>query len=426
MAISYVGGLTAGITAISTATQSISLTSLGLVQGDLVLVSYSLSTVSSDANLSAKISTSGYTQITELFANDTNAANTAVFRKFMGATPDSSLVIVGKNTTAQGGTVVISVFRGVNTAVPLDVTTTTAVAIDTGNANPAAITPAKANNVIVVFANSATSLTLRTYTTASTAYLSGFQQVNNAGSTTGSTAGSGYITGQSAGVSYDPAAWALNTDSTNNSWNAATLVLRPKVTENGSTTLLGVGSLSSLGVGNKQTSSSFTGTGVLTTSSVKAFLGSSLFLGVSSISALGGLLRASTASLGGSSTLTGTGFKTKTAFSSLSCSGTLSVLVIKRKSAVFTGFNEEAIRTTNLGDTRVTEDGNIRVTFPVIFNESEATLTASSEKTQFNGLAYVKQNGIWKRMTPNAKHLGVWKEAQKMYKKISENWKRIY
>lgn len=426
MAITYVGGLTAGITAISSATQSISLTSLGLVAGDLVLVSYCLSTVSSDANLSAKISTTGYTQVTELFANDTNAANMAVFRKFMGTTPDSSLVVVGKNTTAQGCTVVISVFRGVNTAVPLDVKTTTAVGIDTGKANPAAITPAKAGNVIAIFASSATSLTLRTYTTASTAYMSGFQQTNNAGSTLGNTSGSGYITGQSAGISYDPAAWAISTDSTNNSWNAATLVLRPLVIADGSTTLLGTGSLAGLGVGNKQTSSAFSGVGNLTASSIKAFLGSSLFLGVSSISSLGGLLRASTVSLGGSSILTGGSLRTRPVSTALNGVGSSSVLVIKRKSAVFTGFNSEATRTTNLGDVRVTEDGNIRVTFPVIYNEAEATLTASSEKTQFNALAYVKQNGVWKRMVPNVKHSNIWQEAHRMYKKISDNWKRIY
>lgn len=468
MAISYVGGLTAQITAVSPTTQSISLTSLGLAAGDFVLVSYTTA-AGSDGVLSGKISTSGYSLITELYANGTtNDANMAVFQKIMGGTPDASLVVVGKGTSGFGTTVNVTAFRGVDPTTPLDVTTTTATGTGSGNANPPAITPATSGNVIAIFGHSATSTTLRTYTTASTSYLSGFLQTNSAGSTYASTSGAGYVSGQSAGVSYDPAAWALNTDNAGNSWCTVTIALRPEPPPiiNGSVTFTGTGSFSTAGARQRVSSSSFSGIGStaftgtrnrqvsLTLSGVGSFSASSVkakvavasllgiasvdalgarsssvstsFLGVGSLDALGGLLRASTASLGGSSTLLGAGFKTKAASLSLAGSGSLSTLVLKRKNAIFTGFNSEATRTTNLGDTRVTEDGNVRVTFPLVYNEAESTLVASGDKTQFNALAYVKQNGIWKRMTPNAKHSGIWQEAQRMYKKISDNWKRIY
>lgn len=467
MAITYVGGLTAQITAVTPATQSISLTSLGLASGDFVLVSYTTA-AASDGVLSGKISTSGYTFVTELYGNgSTNDANMAVFQKFMGSTPDTSLVVVGKGSSSLGATVHVTAFRGVNSTTPLDVTPTTATGTGSGNTNPPAITPATSGNVIAIFGHSATSTTLRTYTTASTSYMSEFLQTNSAGSTYASTSGAGYVTGQSAGVSYDPAAWALSTDNAGNSWNAVTLALRPAPTpKDGSATLSGLSGLTTSGTRSRITSISISGTGStvfiatrnrqvsLSFSSVGSFSASGVkakialatllggatldalgarsssvstsFLGVGSLDTLGGLLRASVVSLVGSSVLGGTGFKTKTASLILSSSGNISTLVIKRKSAIFTGFNSEATRTTNLGDVRVTEDGNIRVTTPLVYNEAEATLVASSSKTQFNALAYVKQNGIWKRMTPNAKHLGIWKEAQRMYKKISSSWKRIY
>ena len=118
-------------------------------------------------------------------------------------------------------------FRGVDATTPLDVTTTTATGTGSGNADPAAVTPATAGNVIALFACSATDTIVRTYTPASTSYMSGFLQTNKAGPTYGIASGAGYVTGQSDGVSYDPAAWALSNYNSGNSWTAATLALRP-------------------------------------------------------------------------------------------------------------------------------------------------------------------------------------------------------
>lgn len=232
MAIQYVGGQTASITVVSPTTQTIiySLTG-GLASvpaaGDLVIVGYG-EAAGGDAVLSGRISTSGYSLITELYSNDSQDSNLAVFRKFMGDTPDSNISVIGSTSTNSAVTVNIQVWRGVDTTTPLDPTTTTATGINTGYANPAAITPAAAGNVIALFANTATSNNdSSTYSTASTSYMTNFRQVARAGNSYRSIGGSGYVTGQSAGVSYDPAAWTVLSDSVGYSWCAATLALRP-------------------------------------------------------------------------------------------------------------------------------------------------------------------------------------------------------
>lgn len=246
MAIQYVGGQTASITVVSPTTQTITYSLTGGLAsvpaaGDLVIVGYG-EAAGGDAVLSGRISTSGYSLITELYSNDSQDSNLAVFRKFMGGTPDSNIIVIGSTSTNSAATVNIQVWRGVDTTTPLDPTTTTATGINTGYANPAAITPAAAGNVIALFANTATSNNdSSTYTTASTSYMTNFRQVARAGNSYRSVGGSGYVTGQSAGVSYDPAVWQVSSDSVGYSWCAATLALRPApepiaLTPNGITT----------------------------------------------------------------------------------------------------------------------------------------------------------------------------------------------
>lgn len=245
MAIQYVGGQTAAITAVSPATQTVTFSLTGgtastPAAGDLVLVLYTASSTTDD-NLSSKMLTAGYTQVSELYSNGTAYdANMAVFRKFMGASPDASLDIVGKNFATSGGIVQIAVYSGVDTTTPLDVTPTTVTGTGTGNTNPTAITPATAGNIIVALGNAAI-LSSRTYTTATTAYMSGFLQDNNVGTVASSLSGIGYIPGQPAGVSYNPATWLVSSDSPNYSWASVTIALRayvpPPITGTASGTL---------------------------------------------------------------------------------------------------------------------------------------------------------------------------------------------
>jgi hypothetical protein len=245
MAIEYVGGQTASITVASPTTQTITYSLTGGLAsapaaGDLVIVGYGEG-AGGDAGLSARISTSGFSLITELYANDSTDSNLAVFRKFMAGTPDSTLVVVGSSTSNAAATVNIQVWRGVDTTTPLDPTTTTATGTNTGNVNPAAITPAATGNVIAVFGHAATA-TANTSTFTAPSYLTNFLQVTRAGGIYRGVGGSGYVTGQPDGVSYDPAQWSISSDSTAYSYTAATLALRPTtiisiaLTPNGITT----------------------------------------------------------------------------------------------------------------------------------------------------------------------------------------------
>lgn len=251
MAITYVGGQTASITVASAATQTITYALTGgsdavPAAGDLVIIGYGEG-AGGDATLSGRISTSGYSLITELFAADTNNSNLAVFTKFMGVTPDSNVVVVGSTTSNAAATVNIQVWRGVNTTTPLSPTTTTATGSNSGNADPAAITPTYSGNVIAIFANSASATAnTATFTAASTSYMTDFRQVARAGGVYRGLGGQGYVTGRSAGVSYNPAAWALSADSTAFAWTAATLALSPGAT-NVSVSPTGVAAAGSVG-----------------------------------------------------------------------------------------------------------------------------------------------------------------------------------
>lgn len=152
----------------------------------------------------------------------------------------------------------------------------------------------------------------------------------------------------------------------------------------------------------------------------------SSLVGVGSQGTSGHAVRAAVGALQGSSVLTPTGDRIRYALSNLQGVGTQVASGLRIRYGIYSGFNEEAIRVTSSGDTRVTEDGNIRITGPLVYNEAEGTLVGISDFTKFNSLAYVKKDGVWYRMTPNAKHEGAWKVPTRSYKNINGNWKRIY
>jgi hypothetical protein len=187
--------------------------------GDLVIVYFGTgSTV--DRNLVV----SGYTEVVELYSSDTHNTNLAVAYKFMGGTPDSSFVLTGGTLSADdGGAVAVQVWRGVDSTTPLDVTRTTATGSNSVLCNPPAITPTTSGAIIVsggAGASNAAAIGL-----FSSSDLTDF--ISETGRDTKDvTIGLGYKVWTSG--SFDPAAFTFSTsDSTNNSWAAVTLALRP-------------------------------------------------------------------------------------------------------------------------------------------------------------------------------------------------------
>ena len=129
-AVSFVGS--AENSSVGNTDTTVDLTTItGLAQDDLVIVTGGIGD-DDNVNHDVIVNTTGYTEVADLFADDTDDANVAVWYKFMGATPDTSVVVEGST----GGTdssiaVVVMVFRGVNTTTPMDVTPTTVTGINT-------------------------------------------------------------------------------------------------------------------------------------------------------------------------------------------------------------------------------------------------------------------------------------------------------
>ena len=134
-----------------------------------------------------------------------------------------------------------------------------------------------------------------------------------------------------------------------------------------------------------------------------------------------------TQAFNGTGTATFNGLRTKNASVALSASST------------FTndGFNfvhygaisaedEELIRITEAGDTRVDEADNIRIVV-IGGNVGVGSLEADCTQIIFSSTAYVKWNGEWTTFTPKVKQDGTWDDPLAIYKKIDANtWKRAY
>jgi len=126
VAISFVGS--AANSAASGA--DVTLTLPSTLQNDLVIVGYA---IGDDDNVDFDMAmvTTGYTEVSDLFANDVTDCNLGVFYKFMGATPDTSAVVDGLGGADAAVAAVCMAFRGVDTGTPMDVAAATGTSIDT-------------------------------------------------------------------------------------------------------------------------------------------------------------------------------------------------------------------------------------------------------------------------------------------------------
>lgn len=166
MAITYVGGATA-VSAGNTDV-SVSLTALSggsgsaALEGDLVIFAYNVADAD-NVDLNPVCNTAGFTEIADLFGDGTNDANLGVYWKFMGSSPDTSVVgegnIGGTDTAIQA---VAMVFRGVRTVAdggPFDVALQPATGTTGGNPDPPSIDTSGAAGIwtVIVGANAHTA-----------------------------------------------------------------------------------------------------------------------------------------------------------------------------------------------------------------------------------------------------------------------------
>lgn len=151
-AIRYVGGKAVAQAGATSDYSAISLADLtgGLgsapIEGDLVLICYG---IGANADLDVAITTSGYTEIVDLYRSGSDQSNLGLFRKFMSASPDTGVIVTASGNNNHAGSISIHVWRGVNQTTPLDVIALSSNAIGTGRPTPPPITPITPGAVIV-------------------------------------------------------------------------------------------------------------------------------------------------------------------------------------------------------------------------------------------------------------------------------------
>lgn len=208
----------------TTSTTNVSLTSLtggvasAPAEGDIVVVVY---TFSSTDDTDRDVIVTGYSELCDLFANDSVEAQFGVFYKKMTATPDTVVNVGQTYSTGQDGSVAIHVWRGADQTTPIDVATTTATGINTGLANPPSVTPVTAGAVVLACGGAGASATFGTLT----------HSLDNVFSAvgTGQSGVSGIASyGDWTSGAYNPAAFGKSgADATVYAWAAASVVLRP-------------------------------------------------------------------------------------------------------------------------------------------------------------------------------------------------------
>jgi hypothetical protein len=183
---------------------------------DIVIISFGASS-GNNRDLAA----SGYTEVTDLYANDTTDANLGLFYKVMGGTPDTTFDVSGGSGTA-ANIVRVMVFRGIDTGSPLDVAVATSTGINSGTSVIPAITPVTQGAIIVGTASAVAGnvLNVSSAMTPPAAY-----SVFNSGKLSQLCHGMGYGVWDGSG-----AAGPFTTEGASGnaaSWAAAHIALRP-------------------------------------------------------------------------------------------------------------------------------------------------------------------------------------------------------
>lgn len=226
-AIQIVGAMTWG-RAGATSTVSVTFALTGGIAstpaiGDVVVVFLHVGGAA-DVNLGVN---TGYTELLDAYQNGTTQdSNLGVYIKRLTAA-DTTFSVTSSGSTNYAQNAYVLVLRGVDATTPLDVALVSAGLAGAGKPNPPAITPITTGAVIVAGGG----LAIATGAAFASSDLTDFRTLSTA-DTNDSVVGGGYK--KWTGGSFDPAVWTGGgTDSSSNSWNAATLAFRPAWTAPG-------------------------------------------------------------------------------------------------------------------------------------------------------------------------------------------------
>jgi hypothetical protein len=229
-----VGAVAAGEVNSATTTMNLSLTGQltgGIATspsaGDLVLAVVAGGAL---ADLALELTGDGtytdYTEVQELYENDSEDTNIAVFAKFQGSTPDATLTARTLSAnTGRGRAMGCVVLRGAHSTWSSQ-TPTQATITDSNRVNPAAITPAHTGAWGLVFA----ALSALGASMPATPAISGWTTLCSAigqGSTSALKLLVAMQQWSGSGAMDPPAVSDANADSANNSAVALTVAVRP-------------------------------------------------------------------------------------------------------------------------------------------------------------------------------------------------------
>ena len=188
--------------------------------GDFIVIAWACCTAGVDL---APTAPSGFTEIVNLWPNDTYEANLLVWWKFADAGDLSSITLPRGGAGDRSMAAHFYVYRGVDTGTPFDVTTTVASAVNSNDPDPPSITPATAGAKILVV-GAAADANMTSFSNPG-ADLTDFFSNWRAG-TIDITLGSGRKENWVSGA-FNPSAWTAGAGSTGNSWSAASMAIRP-------------------------------------------------------------------------------------------------------------------------------------------------------------------------------------------------------
>lgn len=196
-----------------------------ILQNDVIFVANGWATSATDQN--PGVSTSGYTEIDDLFITNTRAANLSLDWKAMGSTPDTSVDANGPNAAGNGGVAIALVYRYVDPTNPLDVAYVTAnhSAKGSGNAlaDPPSITPVSTGAAVLTVVGATGDTTPASINAPSGPTTRAGQ--TNGGSSRGFRIGCADIAWTSG--AYDQAAWTTSESAASDSWIAMAIALKP-------------------------------------------------------------------------------------------------------------------------------------------------------------------------------------------------------
>jgi hypothetical protein len=225
--LTYVGGYTLGYTG-TTSDITVPLNELtGGVdtqprEGDVVIVGFATGDASTFDNRNLVIA--GFTEINELWSNDTYDANLVLAYKVMTSTPDTSVTITGGTlSTSAAGAVAVHVWRNVNISTQLDVSAVTNTGIDTAKPSFNSITPVTDGAVVICCGSSGHTAGTCTFTSGdlSNFITSGYNDTYDV------SIGMGSIFLSTAGP-YTAAQFGFSgSDGTSFAWASIVIALRP-------------------------------------------------------------------------------------------------------------------------------------------------------------------------------------------------------